>query len=139
MKYLITGGCGFVGSNLASEVLKRGGDLFIFDNLSRTGSSMNLEWLFSIGSFEFHYGDIRNKNDIEQAIKKIQPDVVFHLAGQVAMTTSLENPNLDFETNVVGSYNILESALSSNKYPIYLIYDTYGRVNRIRKTLLQVF
>ena len=109
MKYLITGGCGFVGSNLASEVLKRGGDLFIFDNLSRTGSSMNLEWLFSIGSFEFHYGDIRNKNDIEQAIKKIQPDVVFHLAGQVAMTTSLENPNLDFETNVVGSYNILES------------------------------
>ena len=127
MKYLITGGCGFVGSNLASEVLKRGGDLFIFDNLSRTGSSMNLEWLFSIGSFEFHYGDIRNKNDIEQAIKKIQPDVVFHLAGQVAMTTSLENPNLDFETNVVGSYNILESLRNYSSDSI-VIYSSSNKV-----------
>ena len=127
MKYLITGGCGFVGSNLASEVLKRGGDLFIFDNLSRTGSSMNLEWLFSIGSFEFHHGDIRNKNDIEQAIKKIQPDVVFHLAGQVAMTTSLENPNLDFETNVVGSYNILESLRNYSSDSI-VIYSSSNKV-----------
>ncbi|MDR1121734.1 MAG: GDP-mannose 4,6-dehydratase, partial [Dysgonamonadaceae bacterium] len=51
MKYLITGGCGFVGSNLAAEVLNRGEELFVFDNLFRHGSSANLEWLRTQGTF----------------------------------------------------------------------------------------
>ena len=101
MKYLITGGCGFVGSNLAAEVLSRNEELIVLDNLFRFGSSKNLDWLKSKGDFRFYPFDIRNLNDVETVILNEKPDVVFHLAGQVAMTTSIENPRLDFEINVV--------------------------------------
>jgi CDP-paratose 2-epimerase len=109
MKYLITGGCGFIGSNLAAEVLKRGEELIVFDNLYRYGSYQNLEWLKENGEFKFCLSDIRNNNDVEAIIKEVKPDVVFHLAGQVAMTTSLQNPRLDFETNILGTFNLLEA------------------------------
>jgi UDP-glucose 4-epimerase len=81
MKFLITGGCGFLGSNLAVEVLKRGHELFIFDNLFRHGSADNLKWLQSLGNFKFYHSDIRSYNDVEFVIKEVQPDIVFHLAG----------------------------------------------------------
>ena len=109
MKYLITGGCGFVGSNLAQEVLKRGEELVVLDNLFRYGSAQNLEWLKIQGSFTYYPYDIRNTNDVETVIKKEQPDIVFHLAGQVAMTTSIENPRLDFEVNAIGTFNLLDA------------------------------
>ena len=109
MKYLITGGCGFIGSNLAAEVLKRGEELVVFDNLFRFGSALNLEWLKKQGEFKYYPFDIRNLNDIETVIKEEQPDVVFHLAGQVAMTTSISNPRLDFEINAMGTFNLLDS------------------------------
>jgi len=110
MKYLITGGCGFVGSNLASEVLRRGEELFIYDNLYRSGTEENLKWLKSQGQFCFYPYDIRCYSDVQKVIQKNTPDVIFHLAGQVAMKTSIQNPRLDFETNVLGTFNILESA-----------------------------
>lgn len=109
MKLLITGGCGFLGSNLAADALVRGDELMVFDNLSRNGSRSNLEWLNSQGIFTFRHGDIRNRNDVERVVSEFQPDAVFHLAGQVAMTTSIANPQMDFEINVVGSHNLLES------------------------------
>lgn len=109
MKYLITGGCGFLGSNIASELLKQGHDLVIFDSLYRFGSYQNLEWLKSQGKFEFIHGDIRNTNDVERTIKNHKPDVVYHLAGQVAMTTSIADPRMDFEVNVGGSFNLLNA------------------------------
>lgn len=109
MKYLITGGAGFVGSNLAAEVLNRGEELIVFDNLFRHGSGQNLEWLKTKGQFKYYPYDIRNYNDVETVIKDIKPDVIFHLAGQVAMTTSLQNPRLDFETNTLGTHNLLEA------------------------------
>jgi len=109
MKYLITGGCGFIGSNLAQEVLRRGDELVVFDNLFRFGSGRNLEWLRSIGDFKYYPYDVRNLNDVEEVIKTELPDVVFHLAGQVAMTTSIANPRLDFEVNALGTYNVLDS------------------------------
>lgn len=109
MKYLITGGCGFVGSNLAAEVLNRGEELVIFDNLFRYGSSSNLEWLKKKGKFIFYPFDIRNINDVETVIKDTKPDIIFHLAGQVAMTTSISNPRMDFEVNTIGTFNLLES------------------------------
>lgn len=109
MKYLITGGCGFVGSNLAAEVLKIGEELFVFDNLFRFGSSQNLDWLKKQGEFKYYPFDIRNNNDVETVIKEVKPDVIFHLAGQVAMTTSIQNPRLDFETNTLGTHNLLEA------------------------------
>lgn len=70
MKYLITGGCGFLGSNIASELLKREQELVIFDSLYRFGSYQNLDWLRSQGKFEFVHGDIRNSNDIERLIRE---------------------------------------------------------------------
>lgn len=109
MKYLITGGCGFIGSNLAAEVLKRGEELVVFDNLFRHGSSQNLDWLKQKGEFTYYPYDIRNTNDVETVIQKEKPDVVFHLAGQVAMTTSIQNPRLDFEINAFGTFNLLDS------------------------------
>lgn len=109
MKFLITGGCGFLGSNIASEVLKQGNDLVIFDNLYRFGSYQNLEWLRTQGEFEFIHSDIRNTNDVERTIKTHKPDVIYHLAGQVAMTTSIADPRMDFEVNVGGSFNLLNA------------------------------
>lgn len=109
MKYLITGGCGFLGSNIASEVLNQGNELVVFDSLYRFGSYQNLEWLKCQGEFEFIHGDIRNTNDVERTIKLHKPDVIYHLAGQVAMTTSISDPRMDFEVNVGGSFNLLNA------------------------------
>jgi CDP-paratose 2-epimerase len=109
MKYLITGGCGFLGSNLAAEVLKNKEELIILDNLYRYGSYGNLEWLKSKDEFQFIHADIRNAGDVENVIKEKKPEVIFHLAGQVAMAASLSNPGLDFEINAVGSFNLLEA------------------------------
>ena len=64
---------------------------------------------FLIGDFSFIYGDIRNKNDIEPVIKEGKFDAVFHLAGQVAMTTSIADPYKDFEINALGTINLLDS------------------------------
>jgi CDP-paratose 2-epimerase len=109
MKLLITGGCGFLGSNLASDALARSDDLIVFDNLYRNGSRENLAWLQGQGDFVFEHGDIRNQNDITRVIEFFKPDVIFHLAGQVAMTTSIANPRMDFEINILGSLNVLEA------------------------------
>lgn len=111
MKYLITGGAGFVGSNLSRNLIERGSDeVHVFDNLSRKGSSDNLRWLESSGKFTYHPGDIRVQNDIERVIQSIRPDVIYHVCGQVAMTTSIANPMMDFQINAMGSFHVLESA-----------------------------
>lgn len=109
MKILINGGCGFLGSNLASYGIQHGYDVTVLDNLSRFGSSRNLEWLKTLGNFKFIHGDTRNKNDLETVVKNEKFDAVFHLAGQVAMTTSIQNPYKDFETNTLGAVNLLEA------------------------------
>ena len=109
MKILITGGCGFLGSNLAAHAITRGDTVTVFDNLSRLGSESNRRWLESVGAFEFERGDIRDASAVERAIVRDAPDIIFHLAGQVAMTTSLESPRLDFEINALGTLNVLEA------------------------------
>ena len=109
MRYLITGGCGFIGSNLAAEALSRGARVTVLDNLSRTGSTENLAWLRTLGLQDFRCGDMRCRDDVEAAVRHAAPDVVFHVAGQVAMTTSLANPRLDFEVNVSGTLHLLEA------------------------------
>ena len=127
MNYLITGGCGFVGSNLAAHLLAKGEKVLVFDNLSRHGSAENLEWLRSLGAVEFIKGDVRNFAEIDSAIERLQPRAIFHLSGQVAMTTSMNDPRRDFETNVVGSFNVLESVrLHCPSTPI--IYSSSNKV-----------
>jgi CDP-paratose 2-epimerase len=127
MKYLITGGCGFLGSNIASELLKQGHELTIFDNLYRFGSSQNFEWLKTQGNFEFIHADIRNTNDVERTIKTVMPNVIYHLAGQVAMTTSIADPRLDFEVNAGGSFNLL-NAVRLHSPESTVIYSSTNKV-----------
>lgn len=127
MKLLITGGCGFLGSNLAANSLSRGDELIIFDSLYRKGSVQNLQWLEEQGNFRFIHGDIRNSNDVSKMIQEIKPDAVFHLAGQVAMTTSIANPRMDFEVNVVGTHNLLE-AVRVHKPDAAVVYSSTNKV-----------
>src|SRR5436190_5610555 len=106
---LVTGGCGFVGSNVATRLREDGWRVVLFDNLSRHGAADNLQWLLGAGHVEFVHGDTRNAAEVDRVIERIQPAAIFHLAGQVAMTTSINDPRGDFETNVLGSINVLES------------------------------
>jgi CDP-paratose 2-epimerase len=106
---LVTGGCGFIGSNVAARLIHEGWQVTILDNLSRHGSAENLAWLAKQGPFEFAHGDIRNFSDVDRVIAHAQPEVILHLAGQVAMSTSVQDPRRDFETNVLGTINVLET------------------------------
>lgn len=127
MKYLVTGGCGFLGSNLSNAVKENNEEVFVLDNLSRVGSTDNLKWLQENGCGNFIHADTRSCNDVENAVRQIKPDVIFHLAGQVAMTTSIANPRLDFETNVIGSHNILEAVRKFSPETIV----TYSSTNKV--------
>jgi CDP-paratose 2-epimerase len=126
-KILITGGFGFLGSNIASEILKTSDELIIFDNLFRVGSIQNKEWLENQGKFTFIHGDIRNVNDVERTIKKHKPDIIYHLAGQVAMTTSIADPRMDYEINVGGSFNLLNAVRLYNPEST-IIYSSTNKV-----------
>lgn len=126
--YLITGGAGFIGSNYVYRLLKNGRTVTIYDNLSRTGALRNLEWLKKeFGSEAFHLvkADIRDTDKINQAASSA--DVIIHLAGQVAVTTSVNNPREDFEINALGTFNVLEAARNSGRDPIFL----YASTNKV--------
>jgi CDP-paratose 2-epimerase len=127
MKLLITGGCGFLGSNLASDAISRNDEVVVFDSLYRNGSRKNLSWLQNQGKFIYEYGDIRNPNDITRVIQTYKPDAIFHLAGQVAMTTSIANPRMDFEVNALGTFNLLEAVRLYAKDTI-VIYSSTNKV-----------
>jgi len=128
MKILITGGCGFLGSNLSQEILlKTDHKLFVLDSLYREGSSLNLQWLREMGKFDFFHSDIRVANDVEKVISEIKPDIIFHLCGQVALTTSIHNPRLDFEVNALGTFNLLE-AVRKHSPDAIVIYSSSNKV-----------
>jgi len=112
MKVLITGGCGFLGTNLASFFLGNKDQVFIIDALFRKGSSENLDWLkenINSKNLNFFKIDIANNKKVESIFRKYGPfDYVCHVAGQVAMTDSLKHPRRDMRTNIIGTFNILE-------------------------------
>ncbi|QNI86969.1 SDR family NAD(P)-dependent oxidoreductase [Synechococcus sp. ROS8604] len=115
MKVLITGGCGFLGSNLAAHYLSKQCQVIVIDGLFRLGSSDNLSWLAQKAashnsSFDFVQGDIADNEVVLSVFRRYGPfDFVVHVGGQVAMTTSLSDPSRDMYTNVVGTFNILEA------------------------------
>ena len=128
MKYLITGGCGFVGINLAlsfsKDVYK---DILVIDNLSKKTAIKNLD-LLKKAKINFKKIDIaKSQKKIENLIKKTKPKVIFHLAGQVAMSTSISDPYLDFSGNVKSTINILESIRKHSK-KTSLIYASSNKV-----------
>ncbi|MBC5781626.1 SDR family NAD(P)-dependent oxidoreductase [Ramlibacter sp. USB13] len=121
---LITGGAGFVGSNLAHRLLSQGRRVRVLDNLSRPGVEQNLQWLRQQhGSLlEFVRADVRDGAAVNQAINGVQQ--VFHFAAQVAVTTSLENPREDFDINALGTLNVLEAARARPVAPGVILTST---------------
>jgi CDP-paratose 2-epimerase len=113
MKVLVTGGCGFLGSNIAAAYIGDGADVVVLDALFRTGSEANLAWLKTQANSRnlvFERGDIAESDCVDSVFRRHGPfDYVCHLAGQVAMTTSLTNPRRDLLTNAVGTFNVLEA------------------------------
>jgi CDP-paratose 2-epimerase len=109
MQIMITGGAGFIGCNLAHHYLLQGHTVTVFDNLSRKGTDKNLAWLKENHGEQcrFVQGDIRDAAALVEAMPGAER--VFHMAGQVAVTTSVTNPRQDFEANALGTFNILEA------------------------------
>ena len=107
---LITGGAGFIGVNTAVHFLAAGWKVMLLDNLSRKGTEKNLAWLNeNHNDVSFYKIDIRNAEDLYGVVKNTQPDMLIHLAAQVAVTTSYTNPREDFEINALGTFNVMES------------------------------
>ncbi len=134
--YLITGGAGFIGSNYVNRLLKRGDRVIVYDNLTRNGSKRNIEWLrdqYGRDAFHLIIEDVRKADTITEAAA--EADVIIHLAGQVAVTTSVNRPRDDFEVNALGTFNTLEAARSSKKKPIFIYASTnkvYGGMEQVR-------
>jgi CDP-paratose 2-epimerase len=137
MNWLITGGCGFVGTNLADALLGHGQAVAVLDNLSGRGARDNLRWLRSRHGSDWPMieADVRDGAAMAGALRKLRPRFVAHLAGQVAMTTSLANPRLDFETNALGTFNLLE-AIRTGSPDTALLYSStnkvYGSLEKLR-------
>lgn len=137
MTWLITGGCGFVGTNLADALLDAGETVAVLDNLSGRGARENLTWLRDRHGYDWQMieADVRDADAMAAVIQSRCPTFVAHLAGQVAMTTSLADPRLDFETNALGTFNLLE-AIRLGSPDTALLYSStnkvYGSLENLR-------
>lgn len=136
MKTIITGGAGFIGCNAAARSISRGERVVVIDDLSRVGSRANLEWLRTLGEFDFHRVDLRDDRLLAETISR-HADVsrVLHLAGQVAVTTSVRDPRADFEVNALGTFNLLECVRTSAADAVVLYSSTnkvYGGLDHLR-------
>jgi len=124
---LITGGSGFIGTNLAHRLLSSGRSVLILDNLSRRGVESNLRWLQEThGSrVQIEVADVRDPFIVTRCIERASQ--VFHFAAQVAVTTSLVSPILDFDVNARGTLNLLE-AIRSRRNPPPLVFTSTSKV-----------
>jgi CDP-paratose 2-epimerase len=124
---LITGGAGFIGTNLAHRLLSDGRPVIIFDNLSREGVERNLRWLCDQhgARVRVEVGDIRDVRAVRRVVKDVTQ--VFHFAAQVAVTTSLLDPAADFEVNARGTLNLLE-ALRGRAHPPSVVFTSTNKV-----------
>jgi len=136
--HLVTGGAGFIGSNYVHRLLSRGEQVTVYDNLSRAGAPKNMAWLedtFGKNGYRLIVGDVADAPLLTEAAKDV--DVIVHLAGQVAVTTSVINPREDFEANALGTFNALEAARASGRDPVFLYASTnkvYGGMEEVALT-----
>ena len=133
-KILVTGGAGFVGSNLVAELAGQGEEVCIYDNLSRRGTEKNIKWLREGWGerIEFLKADIRDMESLQKAVNNAR--IIYHLAGQVAVTTSVTDPRPDFEVNALGTFNLLEAVRLGGRKPIIVFTSTnkvYGGLEDI--------
>ncbi len=107
---VITGGAGFIGVNAAERFAAKGWSVTIFDDLSRKGSNLNLEYIQQKfpDRIRFVRGDVCSREDLSKAFSS-DTDAVLHLAAQVAVTTSVTDPTRDFQINALGTFQVLES------------------------------
>jgi CDP-paratose 2-epimerase len=127
MKILITGGAGFIGSNLTDALLHERHEVTMYDNLSRRGSVTNLGWLrerHGEGA-RLIQADVRDAAALVRAAEGME--AIYHLASQVAVTTSVKEPREDFEINALGTFNVLEAARASGDQPIVI----YASTNKV--------
>ncbi|MGD8997937.1 MAG: GDP-mannose 4,6-dehydratase [Anaerolineae bacterium] len=132
--YLVTGGAGFIGCNYVDRLLVRGDMVVVYDNLSRRGTEANVAWLrerHGDGPLRLVVEDVRNYDALLKATRGV--DVVVHLAGQTAVTTSVEDPRSDFEQNALGTLNVLEAARRAGSDPIVL----YASTNKVYGEMVQ--
>ena len=124
---VISGGAGFIGTNLAHRLLEDGERVLIFDNLSRPGAEKNLRWLLDTHGrrLQVEFGDVRNPYALRRALRNAKQ--VFHFAAQVAVTTSLANPRHDFDVNALGTLNLLETLRGADEPPP-LFYTSTNKV-----------
>lgn len=134
---LITGGAGFIGSNLCRRLLSEGRRVTVLDNLSRRGAQYNLQALRDgRGDLQVVQGDVRDSNLVETLVAGA--DEVFHLAAQVAVTGSIADPRHDLEVNLLGTFNVLEAARKSRRSPFVLFTSTnkvYGELAHMPVTV----
>jgi CDP-paratose 2-epimerase len=136
---MITGGAGFIGTNLAQYHLMLGKKVMVFDNLSRPGVENNLQWLVNKygKDVEIRIADIRNEHEVHNAVKNAEQ--IFHFAAQVAVTTSISNPKEDFDINARGTLNIL-NAMTSVQTPPAMIFTSTNKVyGQMEEVGLEVF
>jgi CDP-paratose 2-epimerase len=129
---LITGGAGFIGTNLALRLMSLGQRVIIYDNLSRAGVEHNLQWMkrHFADQMQVILADVRDRHALSQAVDAAGQ--VFHFAAQVAVTTSVETPMRDFEVNAAGTLNLLESIRTSTHKPPLVFTSTnkvYGSMD----------
>lgn len=131
---LVTGGAGFIGTNLAARLLDEGHRVIVYDNLSRPGVENNLNWL--LGQYgnrvEVEVNDVRDAHALRRVVERVS--AVFHLAAQVAVTTSLVDPITDFNVNAAGTLNVLEAIRHCDTPPPVLFTSTnkvYGNLDDV--------
>ena len=111
MKWLITGGAGFIGANAAKRLAEHGHHCVLADNFHRPGAKFNRKFLSDTCNLPVHYLDVRYSDQVDDFFAAHpDTDVVLHLAGQVSLVASIENPRYDFDTNALGTFNILEAS-----------------------------
>jgi CDP-paratose 2-epimerase len=131
---VITGGAGFIGTNIADRLLRDGRRVRVFDDLSRDGVARNLDWLQRRHreGLEVELADLRDARAVTRALDGAER--VFHLAAQVAVTTSLAGPRHDAEVNLLGTLNVLEAARAQRRPPQVLFTSTnkvYGSLDDV--------
>lgn len=132
-RILVTGGAGFLGVNATVHLIADGWHATVLDNLSRPGTERNLKWLLTQHPQQttFIKEDVRNASAMEEHVKN--QDAILHLAGQVAVTTSLMDPGADFDINARGTLNLLEAARLHNPEAPFVFASTnkvYGKLGR---------